>query len=78
MLNVPLLSDAYQAALSGVNEPRSEAAPHGLTGTTACPDRPESPTPQEEDGDGGDAPDDACDDMETARTRPLRMDRLHL
>jgi hypothetical protein len=81
MLHVPLLSDAYAAALFGTDSPRTEPAPQEGGSGRLVPLRPETPrSPVDDEGDEEDvdaAPSDR-DDIETARTRPLRLDQLHL
>lgn len=64
----PMLSEAYAAALLAsddeTREPReSEVIP--VSWPETCPEEPVE-TPSEEE------------DLETARTRPLRLDALHL
>ena len=79
MLRFPSLSDAYEAALFGANGPRPESARRERPATTPYPDPPEEPAPalESEREDGG-TPHGLPDDMETARTLPLRRDRFHL
>lgn len=79
MLHFPLLSGAYAAALFGTDDPRTEPAPHEGGGAL----RRETPREQVDDGDERDEDDvDTAssdrDDIETARTRPLRLDQIHL
>lgn len=68
MLQFPLLSDAYAAALLTASAPHPDSVPE----TEPGPLPQETPDPKREDGGAED------DDMETARTRPLRFDRIHL
>lgn len=75
MLQFPLLSDAYSAALDGVHEPRPESAPRDGAASTPCPIPPVRPIPGREAREEDDAV-DTDDDMETARTRPLRRDQI--
>lgn len=76
MLHFPLLSDAYAAALFGADPPRTEPPPNDGCADSRGTVRPESsPEPEEEDEDVRAVPDD---DIETARTRPLRLDQIHL
>ena len=76
MLHFPLLSDAYAAALFGADTPRTEPPPHDGCAESWGTVRPEpSPEPEEDDEDDQAVPDD---DIETARTRPLRLDQIHL
>ena len=78
MLHHGLLSDAYVAALFGANEPRPECEPHEGASGIPAPVRPAEPAAVAESEDEEDAPAAAEDDMETARTRPLRLDQIHL
>lgn len=78
MLHFPLLSDAYAAALFGAAAPRTGPTPHDGCAEpygTVPPEPLPEPGDEEEDADA--APDDR-DDIETARTRPLRLDQIHL
>jgi hypothetical protein len=67
MLAFPLLSDAYAAALvvAGSEKPEPEEDESNVPGSPG----PFPTRPLLQDGD---------DDLETAPTRPLRLDRLHL
>lgn len=79
MLHFPLLSDAYEAALVGADPSRSAA--HQPLHPGPCPIQPEQPEPAldaEEERDDTDPVEDLPDDMETARTRPLRLDRFRI
>lgn len=82
MLHVPLLSDAYAAALFGAAAPRSGLDPEGAGADTYRPVLPEpSGAPDDDEREGEEDVDTApsdLDDIETARTRPLRLDRIHL
>lgn len=80
MLHFPLLSDAYEAALLGADELRPKTAAHPPSHPRPCPAPPEHSKPGigGEENHGADSTEDLPDDMETARTRPLRLDRLHL
>ena len=82
MLHVPLLSDAYAAALFGTDGPRTEPAPHeeGAAGRFVPLRRetPRAPVDDEGDDEDVDTPTSDRDDIETARTRPLRLDQIHL
>ena len=81
MLHFPLLSDAYTAALFGTDGPRTEPAPHEGDGAgTFGPLRREAPRAPVDAGDERDVdpPTSDRDDIETARTRPLRLDQIHL
>lgn len=80
MLHFPLLSDAYAAALFEAE------GPQGLPAERAPIENPcELPDVAADDDDDevadataeNPARDDE-DDMETARTRPLRLDQIHL
>lgn len=70
MRRFPLFSEAYEAALFSSDrlpcemETEQTAPYRGLWPTREAPDF--APLPYDED------------DMETARTRPLRIDQLHL
>lgn len=65
MLNFPLLSDAHATALFAPNEPPPDSELHDRAPeTSSIP--PEQPFPALEDEEA---------DMETARTRPLRLDQ---
>ena len=79
MLHFPLLSDAYAAALFGAEAPRTGPAPQDgcaeSYGTVPPEPPPEPGDEEEEDVDA--APEDP-DDIETARTRPMRLDQIHL
>lgn len=78
MLHLPLLSHAYEAALFGPDESRPVPAEHPRAQAMPLPFQPESPTLDEEGEDGTVPTVGQPDDLETARTRPLRLDRLTL
>ena len=64
----PMLSDAYAAALLGSDEGARESREDGaisVTSSRTCLAEPVKASSEEED-------------LETARTRPLRLDALHL
>jgi hypothetical protein len=74
MLHFPLLSDAYAAALFGADETQrrdggAEVAPCSLPSAASEEDDERKPLPPPEEED---------DDLETAPTRPLRLDQIHL
>jgi hypothetical protein len=78
MLHFPLLSHVYEAALSAAAlESRAE---HLASHSTSCPAQAEPSQPGfgEDDRNRTNSTDTpaAPDDMETARTRPLRRDRF--
>ena len=76
MLHFPLLSGAYAAALFGAEAPRTGPAPHDACAGSRGTVRSEpSPEPERDHEDVQAVPDD---DIETARTRPLRLDQSHL
>ncbi len=75
MLHFPLLSDAYAAALFGADTPRTEPPPHDGCGESWVTVRPE---PRQEDDEDVHAVPDDREDIETARTRPLRLDQIRL
>lgn len=68
MSRLPLLSDLETPALLTASEPRPDSEPEAAVVLPS----PGPSDPEFEDDATGD------DDMETARTRPLRFDRLHL
>jgi hypothetical protein len=76
MLHLPLLSDAYPAALVEADGP----PPHAPI-ETPC-ERPDDADDELDELAEATATEDAApddeDDMETARTRPLRLDQIHL
>jgi hypothetical protein len=73
MLHLPLLSDAYVAALVEADGPPPQAPIE-----TPC-ERPDDADDEAAEATASEnvTPDDE-DDMETARTRPLRLDQIHL
>lgn len=66
MPHLPLLSGAYSTALIAPNKPPPESELHDRA-PEASSNSPERPSPALEDED---------DDVETARTRPLRFDQI--
>jgi hypothetical protein len=77
MLHFPLLSDAYVAALCGKHEFLAESESREGAAVTSRSTLPEQPFPSRENEGGNDDMKDDYD-METARTRPLRLDQIHL
>lgn len=64
----PMLSEAYAAALLASDERTPESRENGAVSTGSSETRPEDPVKASAEEE----------DLETARTRPLRLDTLHL
>lgn len=64
----PLLSEAYAAALLASDEGTSKSRENGAFSVSSSETRPEGPVTASAEEE----------DLETARTRPLRLDTLHL
>jgi hypothetical protein len=75
-MHYPLLSDAYVAALERKHDVSAKAAPRPGAPMTSLPTPAEKPFLARKTERDDDRKSD--DDMETARTRPLRLDRIHL
>ncbi len=71
MLTFPLLSDVYSAVLTatecGDSESQGQSQEDEARGLNPADARPAGPNPPDDD-----------EDLETAPTRPLRLDRLRL
>ena len=74
-MHYPLLSGPYVAALEGRHDFSAEAKRLGAP-ITSLPTTLVRPFSARETGSGDHWKDD--DDMETARTRPLPLDQIHL
>jgi len=76
MVHFPLLSPAYSSALFEPGEPRAPRPPHESAAAPPGPGEEDvTPAPERENEESVDVSED---DIETAPTRPLRLDQIHL